>query len=287
MLKPKNTFAEVSMHLDNEKKLLYVYCISRNTSSLRSLELCGIDSRPVLFLQHGDLAVAFSEVPWRVATLNKEVRETSWVAKRVREHECVVEEVMQKQAILPVKFLTLFKSQKSLLEGLNPHLTELDNYLEDMKDKQEWALKVYCNKSQSLKHLLKTETLPEKMLHKKLSTPGAQYLQTKRIEESAKERLESNLCGFIQEVCEALTPFSVERVILKVHDKKITQRIEDMLLNGAFLVTKRMLKAFKGKVKDLKENYRPWGFLFELTGPWPPYNFCPNLVESTQGKATI
>ena len=99
---------------------LYVYCISRDVPSLHELRLRGVESEPVLFLPHKDLAVALSKVPWKVASLNKQVKEPGWVAKRVREHEYIVEEVMQNQAILPVKFLTLFKSERSLLNTLNP-----------------------------------------------------------------------------------------------------------------------------------------------------------------------
>lgn len=263
---------------------LYVYCISRDTPSLRELQLHGIESAPVLFLQHGNLAVAISKATWKPTSLNKQIKEADWVARRVKEHECVVEEVMRNQPTLPVKFLTLFKSEKSLLNTLNPHLPELDHYLEYIQDKEEWALKVYCNKSQGLKHLLEIDTHLKEMHCKTFRAPGEQYLHTKRMQELADEGLKNALKEIIQEIYEALIPSAVEGITLKVHEKKITQRIEDMLFNGVFLISKQMLRAFKEEVEDLKEGYRQWGLLFELTGPWPTYNFCPSLAETTPAK---
>ncbi|MDI6761030.1 MAG: GvpL/GvpF family gas vesicle protein [Candidatus Brocadiaceae bacterium] len=271
---------------------LYVYCISKDTPSLRGLRLQGIESEPVLFLplvaEHQGysigalppmLAVALSKLSWKVASLSKQVKEPGWVAKRVREHEYVVEEVMRNQAILPMKFLTLFKSEKSLLNTLIPHLSGLDHYLEHIQDKEEWSLKVYCDESRAMRHLLETDARLKEMDCKTVKTPGERYLHKKRLQEMADEGLGNTLGRIIQDIHEALNSLSVEGITLKVHEKKVTQRAEDMLLNGAFLVSKLMLEVFKEMVEELKEGYGPWGLLFELTGPWPPYNFCPSLEK--------
>ena len=265
---------------------LYVYCISRDTPSLHGLRLQGVESEPVLFLPHGELAVVLSKLPWKVSSLNKQVKEPGWVAKRVREHEYVVEEVMRNQAILPVKFLTLFKSERSLLNTLNPHLPELDHYLEYIQDKEEWALKVYVDESRALRHLVETNVRLKEMDRRTFKTPGERYLHKKRMREMAEEGLNNTLRGMVLEIYEALTPLSLNGITLKVQEKKITQRMEDMLLNGAFLVSKLVSEVFKEKVEELREGYRPWGLLFELTGPWPPYNFCPSLETIPDKVAT-
>jgi len=177
---------------------LYVYCISRDTPSLHELRLQGVESEPVLFLPHGDLAVALSKLSWKVSSLSKQVKEPGWVAKRVREHEYVVEEVMRNQAILPVKFLTLFKSEKSLLNTLNPHLSGLDHYLEHIQDKEEWSLKVYCDESRAMRHLLETDARLKEMNRKTFKTPGERYLHKKRLQEMADEGLGNTLRGTVQ-----------------------------------------------------------------------------------------
>ncbi|HHT9153096.1 MAG TPA: GvpL/GvpF family gas vesicle protein [Candidatus Hypogeohydataceae bacterium YC40] len=260
---------------------LYVYCISKNIPSLYGLQLNGMESTPVSFLSHRNLAVAFSKITWKAASLKKQVKEAGWVAERVREHEGVVEAVSQTQAVLPMKFLTLFGSESSLLNTLNPHLPRLDQYLEYMQDKEEWSLKVYCDESQGLKHLLETNADLKAMSHKTFRTPGEQYLYMKRMQEHTEKGFGSALKGIIQDIYDGLTCLSVESTTLKIHNKKVTQRTEDMLLNCAFLISKQILTAFNKKIKYLKESYKQWGLLFELSGPWPPYNFCPSLEEAT------
>ena len=53
-----------------------------------------------------------------------------------------------------------------------------------------------------------------------------------------------------------------------------------MLLNGAYLVV-REDTVLKGAVQELAERYGDRGVTYELTGPWPPYNFVPpNLADA-------
>ena len=46
-----------------------------------------------------------------------------------------------------------------------------------------------------------------------------------------------------------------------------------MLLNGAYLVPVDREADFGSAVGDLQERFGADGVTFELTGPWPPYNF--------------
>jgi hypothetical protein len=46
-----------------------------------------------------------------------------------------------------------------------------------------------------------------------------------------------------------------------------------MILNGAYLVAEEQLATFRAELKNLSEEYSDFGFIYEMTGPWPPYNF--------------
>ena len=50
-----------------------------------------------------------------------------------------------------------------------------------------------------------------------------------------------------------------------------------MIMNAAFLVEKQALNAVKKTLDKLAEKYRDEGLVFGVSGPWPPYNFCPAL----------
>ena len=46
-----------------------------------------------------------------------------------------------------------------------------------------------------------------------------------------------------------------------------------MFLNGAYLVAADRVRAFRAALDELEAEVGPKGAVYELTGPWPPYNF--------------
>jgi hypothetical protein len=48
----------------------------------------------------------------------------------------------------------------------------------------------------------------------------------------------------------------------------------EMVLNGAYLVDDERLDGFRSVVEELGRAYADSGLAFELTGPWPAYNFA-------------
>ena len=52
-----------------------------------------------------------------------------------------------------------------------------------------------------------------------------------------------------------------------------TGRSGEMILNGAYLVETDREEAFREALASLRSSYEADGVRYELTGPWPPYNF--------------
>ena len=46
-----------------------------------------------------------------------------------------------------------------------------------------------------------------------------------------------------------------------------------MILNGAYLVRTDADRGFREALSALERTYADDGVQFDLTGPWPPYNF--------------
>jgi hypothetical protein len=44
-------------------------------------------------------------------------------------------------------------------------------------------------------------------------------------------------------------------------------------LKAAYLVDKAREDDFRRVLEEIGRDYEPFGFRFELTGPWPPYSF--------------
>ena len=50
-----------------------------------------------------------------------------------------------------------------------------------------------------------------------------------------------------------------------------------MVWNGAFLLARSGIAAFHSACETLRRDLSPSGMIVEITGPWPPYHFCPTL----------
>jgi len=61
---------------------------------------------------------------------------------------------------------------------------------------------------------------------------------------------------------------------------ELSGRTDEMLLNGAYLV-RRDDRRLTDAVAELESLYGPRGVTYEITGPWPPYNFVPPEVVGT------
>jgi hypothetical protein len=48
----------------------------------------------------------------------------------------------------------------------------------------------------------------------------------------------------------------------------------EMILNGAYLVVSGEEQQLREAVQELEERFGADGVTYELTGPWPPYNFA-------------
>ena len=55
----------------------------------------------------------------------------------------------------------------------------------------------------------------------------------------------------------------------------LTGRFEKMVFNAAFLLAASQAKTWLATVGRVRESVRRRGLLLEVTGPSPPYHFCP------------
>jgi len=72
-----------------------------------------------------------------------------------------------------------------------------------------------------------------------------------------------------------------DAVINPLQSRELTGREEAMILNGAYLVAEEQLLAFRAELESLEEEHGHMGFSYEMTGPWPPYNFVSIGLEES------
>jgi hypothetical protein len=89
----------------------------------------------------------------------------------------------------------------------------------------------------------------------------------------ASERLQEIGDSVVEEIHAALEAIADKARTNPLQRPELHGRAEQMLLNGAYLVSRQREQELAQTADSLRERWSASGFQLELTGPWPPYNF--------------
>ncbi len=102
---------------------------------------------------------------------------------------------------------------------------------------------------------------------------GVAYFMQKQIDEATSKEADRALQNYTESFFEALKKYAEASTRGKILEKELTGKSLPMVLNAIFLVSKEKLEDFVKEIDKLNQEYKPKGFNFEYSGPWPPYNF--------------
>lgn len=257
---------------------VYLYCLYRGGNSI--LDLVGIDGEHKVFtLSKGDIHAALSLVPLQefgAGLLEQRIGDLEWVAPRVLIHERIIEEIMAAYPVMPVRFCTIFAATDRIEELLEIHQAGIIRFLSDTADKEEWGVKGYI-KGDRLEEALKKgrPAVRAAGVEPGKASPGQAYLLRKKMALAVKDGLDNVVAQITEEAFQGLLVHAVKGVRTKTLQVEDGEERREMVLNAALLVPKSDVRSFLGRVKDTEERYRRHGLSLSVTGPWPPYNFCP------------
>ena len=109
--------------------------------------------------------------------------------------------------------------------------------------------------------------------------PGQAYLLRKKTDLTVKDWLNGMVAQITEKVFQRLLAHAVKGVKTKIWQLGQKEEKEEMVLNAVFLVPKSNVSIFRARVKDGEEKCRRHGITLRVTGPWPPYNFCPVFTD--------
>ena len=267
------------------QQLVYLYCVVDKKPELREIE--GLAKDLYVVCHNGLYAVAgkVEEEEFGHEGLKRNMADFEWIKAKASAHEKIIELVMADTDVIPFKFGTLFNTDNSLKAMLEQYGEDFKAILQKLQNKEEWGVKVYCDKEKLNENLINedAEVLKIENEIKSASVGKAFFLKKKRnelIEKTLNERI--NECG--QESFELLKELSFEARINRLLPREVTEREDEMVLNSAFLVDKDEVGDFHNMVDTLRMHYEGKGLLIDCTGPWPPYNFCGLSREKIQNE---
>lgn len=189
-------------------------------------------------------------------------------------HQKVLEEVMRKFTLLPVRYCSIAEREEDIREKvLKARYKEFKNLLGEMKDKIELGVRaIWTNMEQIFGEVIE-ENKDIAQLKEKIAEDTSPFKRREgmmKVGEMVKEALEEKKEHEAQELLVALKPLSVDAKANKVYGDR-------NILSAAFLVEKAKEREFDEKINELAEKLGE-GTKLEYFGPVPPYNFVEVVV---------
>lgn len=256
------------------KNGVYIYGIISGANSQQFGAIgIGNEAAPVVCIGYQDLAAVVSHSPLVVYdSLTKEQ-----AIKDLITHQSVMEKVMERCTIMPVKFGTMVETEEQVVKFLEKGHALLSSELPKIEQKIEldvvasWDLvKILVELSQQHSEIQQKQnelalrggnvSLEDQVA---LGTLIEEALHTKKLE---TQRL-------------ILQKLSGEGVAVCQHETVI----DDMILNAAFLLDKQQEEAFQQLVHSLDQELAQT-VNFRVVGPLPPYSFATVLLENIDAR---
>jgi hypothetical protein len=220
-------------------------------------------------LAEGDVAALVSVVPaeeFAEEPLREHLNDRAWLERTAREHEDVLERALAQTTVVPFRLCTIYESRERVQELLAERGAGLAELLRRLEGRVELGVKAYFDPADAA-----AEAEPQS---------GREYLLRRQRERQAAEEAARFKAESARASHERLATVAEDARANPPQPPELSGRTEEMLLNGAYLV-RRDDGRLQDAVAELESLYGPRGVTYELTGPWPPYNFVPrDVVES-------
>jgi len=219
----------------------------------------------VELLVEGPLAAVSSKVSlgeFDEPAIAEHLEDPEWLEEKIRAHEQVLERTLAGASVAPFRFCTIYRSEAELRRLLRDRVAELSAALHQVQGRVELGVKAFADRSRFAECV--SDAAGEES--------GRAYMERRLAERRSAEELGRFALEVAERSHERLLAAADAGTLMRVHSRELSGRSDEMVLNGAYLV--RAGDDGLGRaVEDLREEYSAQGVTFDVTGPWPPYNF--------------
>jgi gas vesicle protein GvpL/GvpF len=225
-------------------------------------------SGEVTIVVEGPVAALVSPVPlaeFGAGAIDERLRSPDWLEEKVRAHEAVLEAALHRSAVVPFRFGAIYHGEHQIRQMLRDH-DRLGPTLERLRGTVELGVKGFLDPARF--RARRGEEEPEGS-----TESGRAYLMRKQRDRELTEDIRAFHAACAQESHQLLAAAARESRLLPLQPPEVSPHDGDMFLNAAYLVDGRGDAQIRSRLADLESAYREDGVGYELTGPWPPYNF--------------
>ena len=241
----------------------YIYGIIRTNDDNGVLDISGLGrSNPVYLKGYKDLGCVLSEYSGiEFSSMPKEE-----ILRCLLTHQTVVEHVMKKHTVLPVKFGTILAAADEVQQLLAQGHTQFVEALAWFQDKMELEVAATWDIKQVLKEIGNIGEISQ--LKKTIaSMPQQRTLEQRiRLGQMVKVSLDQRRDSYREQMISFLKPMAVDA-------QSNTLISDELVMNVAFLVEKASLEEFNSRLGELNDLFHNQ-INFRIIGPLPPYSFA-------------
>jgi hypothetical protein len=244
------------------RRVLYLYGVTQ-AQPAKTLRHVGVDLQsPVESVECEGVVCWISRVSAEKfeTSLTANMENLDWLTTASVAHQRAIGALAQQISILPARFGTVFRDERSLCAHIRERMGALAKDFKRVKDADEWGIKIF-------------ETAPTAAAVPKVSS-GKDYLVAKaamlprkksaQIPEEEISEFENALAEVAEESAAAGRISSGQRGLLFQTSLLVKRRNRQRLQS--------VLKKFSRKWEETRR--------IECTGPWPPYSFVSQDLKS-------
>jgi hypothetical protein len=252
-----------SPDLDSKgRRVLYLYGVTQ-AAPPKGVRPVGVDLQsPVEAFECEGVVCWISRVPAEEfeTSLTANMENLDWLTTASVAHQRAIGAIAQQADILPARFGTVFKEERSLEVHIRERVKELAKDFTRVKDADEWGVKIF-------------ETAPVAVAIPEVRS-GKDYLMAKAAllpRKKAAQIPEEEMAEFQQALAEVAEESAAAG--------RISGGQRGLSFQTSLLVKRRNRPRLESVLKKFS---RKWAEVrrIECTGPWPPYSFVSRDLNS-------
>ncbi|MFC4023548.1 GvpL/GvpF family gas vesicle protein [Oceanobacillus longus] len=262
------------------EKLIYLYGIIPAENEASPLpRLKGLDEvSDVYRLSFDEIDAVVCELDpeeYGEKELEKKTNDAKWLHQKAFHHHEALMKLYENNPIIPMKFCTIYANLESLKTTINQHKQRMMELLEDIADKEEWILKIYCETDKVKESVAGyNETIEAKKEEIAAMSPGRQYLEKRKLGQLIDQEADKEKQAFSEKIHDDLAALSIDTEVKKIWNKDVTRRTDEMCWNSVYMLEKSAVDNFLSAFKEKQKKWEDAGWHMEVTGPWPSYHFA-------------
>lgn len=231
---------------------IYIYCVINSTDEINA----SVDKQQIYSIPWRNQAAVVSDFK-KTPDLNVHIKEYAVT------HEKVVELMMNRFTVLPMRLLTLVASKEDAFTMMKDNYDDFNANFARLDQKAEFGLKVLWPAEQ-IKEGLRMACKDNKEDELISGSPAKKFMKKKFDAYKTEKAFQKEAEKYIATIDGFFSGIATEKRLQKLPTDK-------MLLNASYLVGKNRQDELKPAFEKLR-NAQP-SLEFQFSGPWPPYNF--------------